>query len=124
MSLHVLFLSLLQATSKFVLGIKFGALKGEISEESDIFIKSVHNLSEYSAKVAQEPPILRRFVETKTWKAALKAQDAMLQMGTKVSSKFYCCMVKGRIKGKNCAFLLTLHTFVTASVQYQLSAHR
>ena len=60
MSLHVLFLSFLQATSKFVLGVKFGALKGEMSEESDIFIKSVHNLSEYSAKVAQEPPILRK----------------------------------------------------------------
>ena len=79
-------LSLLQATSKFVLGIKVGALKGERSEDSDIFINSVHDYIESGAKVAQEPPIVRRFVETKTWKAALKAQDAMVQMGAKVSN--------------------------------------
>ena len=66
--------------------MKFGVLQGELSEESDIFIKSTQDFFKYSAKVAREPPILRKFVETKTWKAALKAQDEMIKMGTEVRS--------------------------------------
>ena len=83
---YVSYLHNVAVTSKFILGMKFGVLQGEMSEESDIFIKSTQDFFKYSAKVAQEPPVLRNFVETKTWKAALKAQEEMIKMGTKVRS--------------------------------------
>ena len=55
-----------------------------MSVESTNYISSVHKLSEYSAKVVKEPPFLRRFVKTKNWKEALKAQNDVLRMGAKV----------------------------------------
>ena len=59
-------------------------LRSNISEESANYIDGVHNLSKYGARVVIEPPFLRRFVKTKNWKKALKAQDETLMMGAKV----------------------------------------
>jgi cytochrome P450 len=77
-------LSICLATSKFVLGSTFGVLRSNISEESANYIDGVHNLSKYGARVVIEPPFLRRFVKTKNWKKALKAQDETLMMGAKI----------------------------------------
>ena len=64
--------------------MKFGVLQGKMKKESAAFINSVQEFLTCSAEVAKEPPVLRRFVKTQNWKAALRAQDEMIKMATKV----------------------------------------
>ena len=59
-------------------------MRGKLKKESAAFIYSVQEFLTCSAEVTKEPPVLRRFVETKNWKAALRAQDEMIKMATKV----------------------------------------
>ena len=64
--------------------MKFDVLQGKMKKESAAFINSVQEFLTCSAEVAKEPPVLRRFVKTKNWEAALRAQDEMIKMATKV----------------------------------------
>ena len=80
-------------TAKFVLGMDTGVLKGHMPEESKAFIKNVQDYLSLSAETVREPPFLRSFLETRSWKAASKAHNTLLQIGAKVNNQFLAVLL-------------------------------